>query len=82
LAYVLQDIYRLRAEIEGHGWTARLYNELSAVPCGTSKAVAVHVSRAPDGTRRATLTLTARSESDSTQQATVTTELEASGGTP
>lgn len=81
-AYLLQDIYRLRVDIEGQGWTARLYNELSAIPCGKSEAVAVHVSRAADGARSAKLTLTARSESDATQQATVTTELEASGGTP
>jgi hypothetical protein len=55
---------------------------LSAIPFGKSEAVIVHVSRSAYGARTATLTLTARSESDPAQQATVKTELEASGGRP
>jgi M6 family metalloprotease-like protein len=81
-AYVVHDIYRLKVGIEGRGWTAQLFNEFSAIPFGESGAVVVHVSRAGDGAETAKLTLTARSESDPAQQATVTTELEADGGRP
>jgi M6 family metalloprotease-like protein len=81
-AYVAHDIYRLKVGIEGRGWTAQLFNEFSAIPFGESGAVVVHVSRAGDGAETAKLTLTARSESDPAQQATVTTELEADGGRP
>jgi M6 family metalloprotease-like protein len=81
-AYVVHDIYRLKVGIEGRGWTAQLFNEFSAIPFGESGAVVVHVSRAGDGAATAKLTLTARSESDPAQQATVATELEADGGGP
>jgi hypothetical protein len=81
-AEVVHDIYRLKVGIEGRGWTAQLLNEFSAIPCGRSEAVVVHVSRAGDGAETATLTLTARSESDPAQQATVKTELEGGSGKP
>jgi len=63
------DIYRLSAAIDASGWTAVLDNELAALPPGGSQKVQLRVSRAPGSAAAATVTLTARSESDPAQSA-------------
>jgi M6 family metalloprotease-like protein len=58
------DIYRLSASVDAEGWEAGLDNELAAVKFGASRWLSVRVSRRPGSAAEATVTLTARSESD------------------
>lgn len=69
------DIYRIRVRIGGRGWTARLYNELAAVPFGGETSLPVHVTREPGASAEAELTIEVRSESDPTKTATAVTRL-------
>jgi len=58
------DICRLRAEVAGEGWEVKLYNELAAPVAGKSVKVPVYIKTAPGCSKKATVTLTAVSESD------------------
>jgi M6 family metalloprotease-like protein len=58
------DIYRLAVSVDARGWEAGLDSELAALRFGAAQAVVVHVRRADGAPRAATVTLTARSESD------------------
>ena len=69
-AFVNGDIYRLAVSVDGRGWSAQLQNALAAVRFGESASVPVYVSRTPQGSSSATVTLKATSESDSTKVAT------------
>jgi len=61
------DICRLRAEVTGAGWEVNIYNELAAPAAGKSVKVPVYIKVAPGCSKKATVTLTAVSESDSTR---------------
>ncbi|MFI6786876.1 M6 family metalloprotease domain-containing protein [Nonomuraea sp. NPDC050383] len=71
-AYLGSDVYRLKAEVKGKGWTAQLPNELASVAFGKQAGVTVNAVRASGGDRLATVTLTATSESDPARTATAT----------
>jgi M6 family metalloprotease-like protein len=58
------DVYRLSVSSRGRGWTAQLDNALTTATAGRTVTVPVYVSRTPGAARDATVTLTARSESD------------------
>ncbi|TDV56568.1 peptidase M6 [Actinophytocola oryzae] len=60
----VDDVYRLSVSSRGRGWTAVLDNALATAAAGHTVAVPVYVSPAPGAAREATVTLTARSESD------------------
>jgi len=62
---VNDDIYRLSVKTEGEGWSAQLLNSLAAPKQGESEAVPVYLSRNNNAARKARVTLTAQSESDS-----------------
>ncbi|MBB2748474.1 UNVERIFIED_ORG: M6 family metalloprotease-like protein [Microbispora rosea subsp. rosea] len=68
--YLNSDVYRLQAKVEGKGWSVITPNALTAVGFGTHDDVTVHAQRADGGSRLATVTLTATSESDPTKTAT------------
>jgi M6 family metalloprotease-like protein len=70
--YVAYDIYRLKASIEGNGWSAVLPNEFAAVGFGKSQSVPVYVAHAATADKTAKVTLTATSESDPKKTMTVT----------
>jgi M6 family metalloprotease-like protein len=74
-AHLGSDLYRLRVEVEGAGWSVRLLNSLAAVEAGDSQPVTVYVRVDRGGAASATLTLTATSESDPTKTATATVSL-------
>jgi M6 family metalloprotease-like protein len=59
------DIYRLSVKTEGEGWSAQLLNSLAALKQGESEAIPVYLSRNNNAARKASVTLTAQSESDS-----------------
>jgi hypothetical protein len=63
------DIYRLSASVNQAGWTAEPVKELAALGSGGWQNVTVRVGRAPGSAAAATVTLTARSESDPGQSA-------------
>ncbi|MEU4226117.1 M6 family metalloprotease domain-containing protein [Nonomuraea sp. NPDC026600] len=71
-AYLNSDVYRLKAEVQGKGWTTQLPNALAAVDFGKQEVVAVNAVRASGGDRLAKVTLTATSESDPTKTVTAT----------
>ncbi|MER7503592.1 M6 family metalloprotease domain-containing protein [Nonomuraea pusilla] len=71
-AYLGGDVYRLKAEVQGKGWTAQLPNALAAVDFGKKELVTVNAVRAGGGDRLAKVTLTATSESDPTKTVTAT----------
>jgi hypothetical protein len=66
------DIYRLSAEADGRGWQIELANELAAVPFGESMNVDVAVKGHAGCSSKATVHLTATSESDPSRSATAT----------
>jgi len=68
-ALVGVDVYRLTGSAAGEGWSVSLPNELTAVPFGASRDVAVHVHRVPGAARSATIIVRAVSESDPTREA-------------
>ncbi|WP_068925242.1 M6 family metalloprotease domain-containing protein [Planobispora rosea] len=71
-AYLGSDVYRLSATVEGRGWTVSLPNALASAEAGRHTKAAVHALRAPGGSRLATVTLTAVSESDPSKTARAT----------
>jgi M6 family metalloprotease-like protein len=71
-AYLGSDVYRLKAEIKGEGWSATTPNALAAVEFGDHETVKVDTQRAAGGSRLATVKLTATSESDPTKKASAT----------
>ncbi len=58
------DICRLRVEVSGRGWEARLFSEIAAPQKGEKVTVPVWVAAARGASRDATVTLTAISESN------------------
>ncbi|MEQ4719674.1 M6 family metalloprotease domain-containing protein [Nonomuraea sp. B19D2] len=71
-AYLNSDVYRLKAEVQGKGWTAQLPNALASVDFGKQDLVTVNAVRESGGDRLAKVKLTATSESDPTKTATAT----------
>ncbi|MET7328037.1 M6 family metalloprotease domain-containing protein [Nonomuraea sp. NPDC005650] len=71
-AYLNSDVYRLKAEVQGKGWTAQLPNALASVAFGKQDLVTVNAVRGSGGDRLARVKLTATSESDPTRTATAT----------
>lgn len=58
------DICRLKVEVSGEGWEAKLFNELAAPVAGNRVKVPVFVKTVPGCSKNATIILTAVSESD------------------
>jgi M6 family metalloprotease-like protein len=58
------DICRLSAEVQGNGWEVKLYNELAAPTDGKYVNVPVYLKASPGCSKKATVILTAVSESD------------------
>ncbi|MFI7150642.1 M6 family metalloprotease domain-containing protein [Nonomuraea sp. NPDC050022] len=71
-AYLNSDVYRLKAEVQGKGWTAQLPNALAAVDFGKQEVVTVNAVRASGGDRLGKVKLTATSESDPAKTVTAT----------
>ncbi|GII58752.1 peptidase M6 [Planotetraspora thailandica] len=70
--YVGSDVYRLKAEVQGKGWTVTTPNALATVKFGDHDSVEVAAQRAAGGSHLATVKLTATSESDPSKKATAT----------
>ena len=62
--------------MEGAGWSVELPNALAAVEFGKSATIPVHVTRAHGAAGTATVTLTAKSESDPAKSATAVCHLQ------
>jgi hypothetical protein len=58
------DIYRLKAEVEGEGWKAELLNELAASVDGIEITIPLYLNRQAGCSKKATVTLRVTSESD------------------
>ncbi|SEG39144.1 M6 family metalloprotease domain-containing protein [Nonomuraea solani] len=71
-AYLNSDLYRLKAEVQGKGWTAQLPNALSSVAFGKQSLVSVNAVRGAGADRLARVKLTATSESDPSKTVTAT----------
>ncbi|MBF8187432.1 M6 family metalloprotease domain-containing protein [Nonomuraea sp. K274] len=71
-AYLNSDIYRLKAEVQGKGWTAQVPNALASVAFGKQALVTVNAVRGSGGDRLARVKLTATSESDPARTMTAT----------
>ncbi|MGN9841743.1 M6 family metalloprotease domain-containing protein [Nonomuraea sp. H19] len=71
-AYLNSDVYRLKAEVQGKGWTSQVPNALAAVAFGKQALVTVNAVRASGGDRLAKVKLTATSESDPAKTMTAT----------
>ncbi|MGP3963625.1 M6 family metalloprotease domain-containing protein [Nonomuraea sp. 3N208] len=71
-AYLNSDIYRLKAEVQGKGWTTQVPNALASVAFGKQALVTVNAVRESGGDRLARVKLTATSESDPTKTMTAT----------
>ncbi|MGW3343508.1 M6 family metalloprotease domain-containing protein [Nonomuraea rubra] len=71
-AYLKSDLYRLKAEVQGKGWTAQLPNALASVAFGKHSLVSVNAVRESGGDRLARVKLTATSESDPSKTMTAT----------
>lgn len=71
-AYLGSDVYRLKAEVRGKGWTVQVPNALAAVPAGKHAPVKVNAVREAGGDRLAEVKLTVTSESDPGRTATAT----------
>ncbi|WP_231618945.1 M6 family metalloprotease domain-containing protein [Nonomuraea sp. SBT364] len=71
-AYLGSDVYRLKAEVSGKGWTAQLPNALASVAAGEHAKVKVNAVRGDGGSRLARVKLTATSESDPSKSMTAT----------
>ncbi|MFJ2033377.1 M6 family metalloprotease domain-containing protein [Streptosporangium sp. NPDC087985] len=71
-AYLKSDVYRLSATVAGGGWTVSLPNQLATADFGEQAMVDVKAQRASGGSRLATVTLTATSESDPSKTAKAT----------
>lgn len=71
-AFLNGDVYRLKAEVAGRGWSVQLPNALAAVDFGKHALVKVNALRADGGSRLGKVTLTATSESDPTKTVSTT----------
>ncbi|MCA2187606.1 M6 family metalloprotease domain-containing protein [Nonomuraea cavernae] len=71
-AYLNTDVYRLKAEARGKGWTAQLPNALASVDFGKHATVTVNAVREAGGARLGKIELTATSESDPSKTVTAT----------
>jgi M6 family metalloprotease-like protein len=71
-AYLGSDVYRLKAEVQGKGWTTQVPNALASVAFGKQALVTVNAVRESGGDRLARVKLTATSESDPTKTMTAT----------
>ncbi|WP_241564318.1 M6 family metalloprotease domain-containing protein [Nonomuraea polychroma] len=71
-AYLDSDVYRLKAEVQGKGWTTQVPNALASVAFGKQALVTVNAVRESGGDRLARVKLTATSESDPTKTMTAT----------
>lgn len=58
------DIYRLKAEVDGAGWKAELMNELAASADGSEITMPIYLSRESKCSKKATVTLRVSSECD------------------
>ncbi len=65
------DVYRITATVDGSGWIVDLQNALAALAAGTAQQIPVFVHHTINASETAVVTVTARSESDSTKVATV-----------
>ena len=80
-----QDVYRVSATSSSPDWKVTLPNALAAAKAGATVQVPVHVLRDPltdDGDARTTVTLTAKSEADSSKTATRTCAVHVRDTTP
>ena len=80
-----QDVYRVSASSSSPDWKVTLPNALAAAKAGATVQVPVHVLRDPltdDGDARTTVTLTAKSEADSSKTATRTCAVHVRDTTP
>jgi M6 family metalloprotease-like protein len=77
-AYLHNDIYRLSTTVRGHGWQAQLYNNLTTARFGQTVSVPVYVTRTPESTDTATVTLKATSVSDASKTANATCTVQVS----
>jgi len=71
-AHLNTDVYRLKAEASGKGWTAQVPNALAAVDFGEHATVTVNAVRDTGGARLGRVKLTATSESDPGKTVTAT----------
>jgi M6 family metalloprotease-like protein len=79
------DVYRLSASSSSPDWKVTLPNALAVAKAGQTVQVPVHVLRDPltdDGDARTTVTLTAKSEADSSKTATRTCAVHVRDTTP
>ncbi|WP_237108700.1 M6 family metalloprotease domain-containing protein [Nonomuraea sp. MG754425] len=74
-AYLNSDLYRLKAEVQGKGWSVRLPNALASVAFGKHALVPVDAVREAGGDRLARVKLTATSESDPAKTVTATCQV-------
>src|SRR5258708_5148448 len=65
------DVYRITATVDGSGWIVDLQNALAALAAGTAQQIPVFAHHTINASETAVVTVTARSESDSTKVATV-----------
>jgi M6 family metalloprotease-like protein len=70
--YLDGDVYRLAADVDGHGWTVDIPNQLATADFGKSVRVPVYVLRSHSAAHVAKVHLTATSESDPSKTATAT----------
>ncbi|HYU84331.1 MAG TPA: peptidase M6, partial [Kribbellaceae bacterium] len=80
-AYLHNDIYRLSTSVQGAGWKAQPYNNLSTAAFGQTVNVPVYVSRVPHSAGTSTVTLTATSVSDPSKSASATCTVHAADTT-
>ncbi|MBW6501974.1 MAG: hypothetical protein K0B05_11330, partial [Bacteroidales bacterium] len=71
------DIYRLSAEVSGGGWSVRLLNALASLRPGETEDIPVYVSVDKNGSGKATVTVTAQSESNPSEKAVSVYQLKA-----
>ena len=71
------DIYRLSAEVSGGGWSVQLLNALASLRPGETEDIPVYVSVGRNGSGKATMTVTAQSESDPSKKAVTVYQLKA-----
>ncbi|KAI0125008.1 M6 family metalloprotease [Xylariales sp. AK1849] len=69
-AYLKSDVYRLSADVDGDGWRVELPNTLTTAQFGAPAEAKVAVGAASDAASSAVVTLTVKSESDSSVSAT------------
>ncbi|WP_173136847.1 M6 family metalloprotease domain-containing protein [Kibdelosporangium persicum] len=81
-AYVDSDVYRLSASVSGNGWSVQLPSEIVTAKAGTTVQVPVNAVRAHGGMPHATVTLTAKSESNPSATSTATCQLSVANTIP